>query len=131
MQARRKAGHNAPPWHRLLGYAPCSENDTAFRCFIFEIATANFGDEERSDESYLSCADDVFICGVLERDSGEFVAGREDDVVYLAACFEQFLDVFFNCGLSEVADMAGDFWVAGVRGVGCFQGCDGRGDAVG
>jgi hypothetical protein len=131
MQARRKAGYHTPPWHRLLGYTPCSENDTAFRGFVFEIATSDFGDEERRDESYLSCADYVFICRVLERDSGEFVAGGEDDVVYLAACFEQFRDVFFNGGLREVADMARDFWGVGVRRVGCFEGCDGRGDAVG
>lgn len=98
MQARRKARHYTPSWHRLLGYTTCGENDTAFRCFVLEIATADFGDEERSDESYLSCADNVFICGVLERDSGEAVAGGEDDVVYLAACFEQFLDVFSTVG---------------------------------
>lgn len=87
--------------------------------------TADFGDEERSDEAYLACADYVFICGVLERDGGEFVAGGENDVIYLAACFEQFLDVFFKCRLRKVADMAGDFWGVGVRGIGCFEGCDG------
>lgn len=130
MHARRKARYHAPPWYRLLGYTTCRENDTAFRCFVFEVATADFGDEERSDESYLSGADDVFICYVLEGNSGDFVAGGEDNVVYLSTCFEQFLDVFFNCRSREVADMAGDFWGVGV-GVGGFEGCDARGDAVG
>jgi hypothetical protein len=79
VQARGVRGYNAPSWDWLLGNASGGEHDAACGPGV-QVARTDFCDEERCDEAELPCADDVLICGVLERDCGELIAGCEDAV---------------------------------------------------
>ena len=63
-----------------------------------EVRSGVFGDQQRGEEAHHASPLDALKGGVRERDVGEFVAGREDDVVDGAGLGEEGFDILFHAG---------------------------------